>query len=102
MRLIKCLSEQIEDEVDGVCEYAKCALEYRYSHPQLAEVYYKLATTEYGHAVALHEQVVKVIEEVKKERREEPPQFMKDKWEKAHKKIIDKMADAKLYLSMYK
>ena len=102
MRLIKHLSEQIEDEVCGVIEYAKDALEYKATRPQLAEMYYKLAMTENGHVAQLHDAVVKIIEETKNKHNIEIPQFMINKWEKKHKYIIEKMAEAKLYLSLYK
>lgn len=101
MRIIKHLSKQIEDEIHGVCEYAKDALEYRYTRPQLAETYYKLANVEYTHVTALHEQAVRIVEDTKKEKREIPA-FMLEKWEKKHRCIIDKMAEAKIYLGMYK
>lgn len=101
MRLIKHLGEQIEDEVNGVTEYAKDALEYKYSRPQLAEMYYKLANTEYGHVNTLHEAVIKVVEEAKTKGVEVPPKMI-DKWEEQHKCIIEKMAEAKVYLSIYR
>ena len=43
MRLIKHMSKQIKDELDGVIEYAKDALEYKSTRPQLADMYFKLA-----------------------------------------------------------
>lgn len=101
MRLIKHLAEQIEDEVCGVTEYAKDALEYKYSRPQLADMYYKLANTEYNHVTQLHEAVVKIAEEAKN-KNIEVPQKMTEKWDKKHKEIIEKMAEAKLYLNMYR
>lgn len=101
MRVIKHLCEQIEEEVDGVIEYAKDALEYKHVKPQLAEVYYKLSNTEHSHVTMLHEQVVKMVEEAKRDSKE-PPAFMLEKWEKFHKEIIAKMAEAKTYLSLYK
>lgn len=101
MRLIKHMAEQIEDEVCGVTEYAKDALEYKYSRPQLAEMYYKLANTEYSHVTMLHEAVVKIVEEANT-KGVEVPQKMKDKWDEEHKEIIEKMAEAKLYLGMYR
>lgn len=101
MRLIKHLSEQIEDEICGVIEYAKDALEYKSTRPQLADTYYKLAVTENNHVTMLHDAVVKIVEEAQNKNVEIPP-FMLNKWESKHRKMIEKMAEAKVYLSMYK
>lgn len=101
MRLIKHLSEQIEDEVCGAIDYAKDALEYKFSRPQLAELYYKLANVEMTHVNELHEAVVKIVEEAKN-KNIKVPSFMMEKWEEEHRKMIDKMAEAKIYIGMFK
>lgn len=101
MRLIKHLSEQIEDEVCGAIEYAKDALEYKFSRPQLAELYYKLANVELNHVNELHEAVVKITEEAKG-KKVEVPNSMVEKWEEKHRKMIEKMAEAKIYIGMFK
>lgn len=101
MRLIKHLAEQIDDEVCGVIEYAKDALEYKYTRPQLSDMYYKLANTEYGHVNTLHEAVVKVVEEAHN-KGIEVPVYMRDSWEDKHRRMIEKMAEAKTYLNMYR
>lgn len=101
MRLIKHLSEQIEDEVCGAIDYAKDALEYKFSRPQLAELYYKLANVEMTHVNELHEAVVKIVEEAKN-KNVKVPSFMLEKWEEEHREMIDKMAEAKIYIGMFK
>lgn len=101
MRIIKELARQITDEVEGVTEYAKAALTYKTERPALAEVYYRLANTEYGHVGMLHEQVAKIVKETEATAKDVPP-AMRDKWDAEHKAIIAKMAEAKTYLSMYK
>lgn len=101
MRLIKHMAEQLEDEVCGAIEYAKDALEYKFSRPQLAELYYKLANVELTHVNELHEAVLKIVEEAKG-KNITVPQEMMEKWECKHRKLIDKMAEAKIYIGMYK
>ena len=101
MRLIKHMSKQIEEELDGVIEYAKDALEYKSTRPQLADMYFKLANVEHGHVQMLHDAVTKIVEEAKNSG-VEYPQKMLNKWEDKHKCMIEKMADAKIYMSMYK
>ena len=101
MRIIKHLAEQIEDEVDGMCEYAKDALEWRYNDPELSKVYFELAKVEYGHVDKLHAQVARKIEEAKKLDMQ-PSQQMLAEWDRIHKELIAKTAEAKVYLDMYK
>lgn len=101
MRVIKELAEQITDEVDGVTEYAKAALTYKVERPQLADVYYRLANTEYNHVTMLHDQVAKIVKETEATNPDVPP-AMRQKWDDDHKAIIAKMAEAKTYLGMYK
>lgn len=101
MRLIAHLSEQINEEVDGVLGYAKDAVEYKKLRPTLAEVYYKIAHQEFQHVTALHDQVMAVIKEAENSG-VEYPQFMRNKWDDQHKAIVEKMAEAKVYLSLYR
>lgn len=101
MHLIKLLGEQMSDEVDGAIEYAKCALEYKQTRPDLARTYYQLAMTEYDHCSQLHDHAVKVVDEASCTT-VEVPQKMLDKWDKRHRELIEKMAEAKTYISMYK
>lgn len=49
----------------------------------------------------LHDAVTKIVEEAKNSG-VEYPQKMLNKWEEKHKCMIEKMADAKIYMSMYK
>lgn len=101
MREIKEIAAFIDEEVDGVLEYAKMAVYYRESRPTLAALYNSLATVEYGHVQKLHAEAAKLVNEAES-KGVEYPQAMKDKWEAEHKASISKMAEAKTYLSMFK
>jgi hypothetical protein len=101
MRIIKHLSEQIADEIDGMMEYAKDALEWKYSDPELAKTYYELAKTEYGHVEKLHALVVKKVEDART-LSIKPTEQMLAKWDELHKEMIAKTAEAKTYLDMWK
>jgi hypothetical protein len=92
MRVIKNLSKQMCEEID--------ALEYRESDPELANVYHKLAEIEYGHAIELHKQAVRKVEEFK-DIQKNVPDFMLDRWQEAHEKVIKKAEKAKLYLDLW-
>lgn len=101
MREIKEIAAFINDEVDGVLEYAKAAVYYRDTHPTLAAIYNQLATVEYGHVQKLHGEAAKLIESAEN-KKIDYPQSMRDKWDEQHKASIAKMAEAKTYMGMYK
>lgn len=100
MREIKELAAFIQDEVNGALSYAKCAVYYKNTRPDLASLLYNLATTEAQHAQKLHAEVAKLITEA--EKHTNYPQEMRDKWEKIHKASMKKLAKANSYIAMYK
>lgn len=100
MRLIKRMADYIEDEVCGSIDYAKDALEYQYDKPALAKMFFQMAQTEYGHYQALHEMVVKLIQEIKDNGRTVPT-GMEEKWEEKHKHLIAKAEEAQVYMNMF-
>ena len=101
MKLIRELSEMIEDEVCDIKKYAKMAAEVKEDHPQLANVHYTISTQEDGHQQMLHNEVVKIIAEYRMEHGE-PPAAMLAVYEYVHKKHIDKLAEAKRYQEIYR
>ena len=72
MRIIKKMAGYMEDELDGCIEYAKDALEYQYDKLALAKLFFQMAQVEYSHYQALHEQTVKIINEIQEQHREYP------------------------------
>lgn len=68
MKIIKKISEMIEDELEGAEEYAKCALMHREDNPALAKTFYDIATDEMRHVGLLHGEVVALIEEYRKKK----------------------------------
>ena len=101
MKLIKELEELIEDEVHDVKKYAKMAVELKVDHPQLAQVLYTISTQEEGHQQMLHGEVVRIIEQYRREHGE-PPAAMMAVYDYVHKKHIERMAEAKRYQEMYR
>ena len=101
MKIIKELSEMIEEELEGAEEYAKCALHYKEEYPMIAKTFYEISLQEMNHVEMLHNDVKDIIE---KHRREhgEPPAAMMAVYEYLHEKDIDKAARIKLYQSQYK
>ena len=101
MKLIAKLVDRIEDEIGDVKFYAKFASEVKDTHPGIAHVLYTISTQEESHQAALHEQVVKIIEQYRKEHCE-PPAAMMAVYEYEHRKMIEKMAEARRYQEIYR
>ena len=101
MQLIKRLEELIEDEVHDVEKYAKMAAELKAEHPAMAQVLYNISMQEDGHPAALHNEVVKLIENHRKAKGE-PPAAMMAVYDYLHKKHIEKLAEARRYQEIYK
>lgn len=101
MKLIRDLEELIDDEIHDVKKYAKMAAEVKHEHPALAQVLFTIAVQEDGHQTAIHGEVVKIIEEYRKSHGE-PPAAMMAVYDYLHKRSIDKLADARRYLEVFK
>lgn len=101
MKIIRMLSDLIEEEQEDACKYARLALQYKEERPSLAETFYKLSTEEVSHANALHDRVVEIIIEYRKTHGE-PPEPMKAVYDYLHEKHIDKATEIKAKQAMYK
>ena len=55
MKIIKALSEMIEDELKGAEHYVKCAIKNKVDNPALAETLYEISTQEMRHVNMLHD-----------------------------------------------
>ena len=63
MKIIKKISEQIEEELKDAKKYLQDAYKYTDEYPALAETYYELSVAEMGHVSMLHDMVAKIINE---------------------------------------
>lgn len=101
MKLIRDLEEAIDDEIADIKKYAKWAAELKEDHPTLAQVLYNISTQEDGHQAAIHNEVVRLIEEHRKEHGAPPP-AMQAVYDYLHQKSVDKLAEARMYQDVYK
>lgn len=101
MKIIRELSDMIEDEIDGALDYARKATELKEQHKKLADTLYELSTEEVSHISRLHDEVVRLIDKYKSEKGE-PPADMMAIYDYLHKKHIAKVAEIKRYQEMYK
>ncbi len=101
MKIIELLSDRVGDELNDACTYAKLALEYKDTEPELAALFYKLSGEEMSHMEALHKQVVSHIEAYKK-LKGEAPEGMKSLYDFVHKREIEKASEVKRLQELYK
>ena len=67
MEIIKRIVEKIDDELMDAEKYIKCAFKVVEDYPQLADTYYQLSLEEMNHVTMLHDAVVRIITEYKKD-----------------------------------
>ena len=101
MKIIKCLSEMIGEEIADAEKYAKHALKYKDERRGLADVFYQLSLEEMKHMQMLHDEVVRIIEEYRKTNGE-PPKEMLSVYNYLHEKHIEEAAEVKAMQAMYK
>ena len=101
MKIIKTLTDMIEDELEGAEHYAECALMYKEDHPQLANTLYEISTQEMRHVNLLHEEVVAVIKK-HREAHGEPPAAMLEIYEWVHIRQIEMAKEIKILQSQFR
>lgn len=101
MKIIEKLSHMIECELDDAEKYAKKALEYKEDNRQLSNVFIDLSMQEMNHMTALHNEVVRLIDEYR-QKNGEPPKEMLAVYEYLHKKHIDHATKVRTMQNMYK
>ena len=101
MKLIKCLSEKIEEEINDACAYIDLAMKYKNEYPDTADVFYELSVAEMEHMEKLHGEVVELIEDYRKANGE-PPKEMLTLYEYLHERHIGDATQVKIKQGMYK
>lgn len=101
MKLIKELTERIEEEIDGAEEYVKEAIKLKHEHPSLAKTLYDISNQEMAHIDMLHAEVVKLIEEHRRTHGE-PPAPMMAVYQYLHERHIDKVNNIRMLQNEFK
>jgi hypothetical protein len=101
MKIIKVLTEMIEDELEGAEHYAEKAISYKEEHPQLANTLYEISTQEMRHVNLLHEEVVAFIKK-HRETNGEPPAAMMEIYEWMHTRQIEKAKEIKILQNQFR
>lgn len=101
MKIIKCLSEKIEEELHDADAYIDLAMKWKQEEPDTADLFYELSVEEMGHMEKLHHEVTELIEEYRKEHGE-PPKDMMVLYEYLHEKHIAEATHIKVKQGIYK
>ena len=101
MKIIKCLSEKIEEELHDAEAYIDLAMEWKAEQPESADVFYELSLEEMGHVDKLHADVADRISEYRQENGE-PPKGMQALYDWLHEKHIAEAMRIKIKQGMYK
>lgn len=102
MKIIKILTKQICSELCDADSYIDKAFCVKADYNKLAEVYSSLATAELGHAEELHKQAVSLITDYRGKAENVVPEYMKEIWEEEHLEIINRMAEIKNKIDLFK
>ena len=101
MKIIKCLSELIEEELHDADKYIDLAMRWKTEEPDTADLFAELSAEEMGHVDKLHEEVKELIEDYRKEHGD-PPKEMLVLYDYLHEKHIGTAMQIKIKQSMYK
>ena len=101
MKIIQCLSEKIEEEIDDAGAYIDLAMKWKAEEPETAELFYTLSTEEMGHVEKLHKAVADLIA-LYRNRTGDPPKEMAVLYDYLHKKHIAAATQVKIRQGMFK
>lgn len=100
MKIIECISEDIECTMDMAEENIKKAIMYKIDYPIASRAFYNKSTVLMDSIKPMHEAVVALIDNYKKEKGE-PPAPMMAIYNYLHERHINKAAAIKNLQDMY-
>lgn len=101
MKLIKEITELIEEELDGAENYVKMALAHKDDNASLAKTLYDVSAQEMHHVEMLHTEVTSLIQEHRREKGD-PPAAMLAVYNYLHERHIDKANKIKMLQAEYR
>ena len=101
MKVIKCLADKIQDELDDAEAYIDAAISWKTDEPGVADLFSELSEEEMGHMEKLHEKVLELIEDYR-ERNGDPPQGMMALYEWLHNKYTKHAMQIRVKQGMFR
>ena len=101
MKIIRCLSEYIEEEIADAGKYIHKAEMVKAEYPDLAELLYQLSLEEMTHMNRLHGEVEKMIAAYRRQEGE-PPVEMMAVYNYLHERAIEKAREVKIAQQMFR
>ena len=101
MKIIKCLSELISEELDDAGKYIDLALKWKDTDQRAANLFSELSDEEMGHMERLHRLATDKITKYRAEKGD-PPADMMAVYNYLHEKHVEKAAEIRIKQNMYK
>ena len=101
MKIIKCVSEKIEEELHDAQDYIDLAMRWKQDEPKTADLFYELSLEEMGHVEKLHQEVADLIADYRTDHGD-PPKEMMTLYDYLHEKHIGQATEIKVKQGMYK
>ena len=100
MKIIRCLADKIEEELNDANEYIELAMKWKEERPETAALFYELSTEEMGHVDKLHADVTKLISDYR-QRNGEPPKEMMTLYTYLHDRHMAQATKIKVKQGMF-
>ena len=101
MKIIKCLSELISEELCDADKYIDLAEKWKAEEKEAADLFCDLSAEEIGHVDKLHDEVKRLIEQYRM-KNGEPPKEMMVLYEYLHEQHIGQATRIRVKQAMYK
>ena len=101
MKIILCLMEHIEEELNDADKYIELAMKWKDEDRSAADLFSELSEEEIGHMERLHRQALDEIEQYRAQNGS-PPAGMQELYDHMHKKYTKRAMEIRVKQGMYR